>query len=642
MNCKIISGQFFLPLTEDFIHQVTLGSEQTDDRIILNAHIHGDEERSKKLVQTIEAEFQTRFFSSTEDIYDRFEESLKNINDHIEEHSLAEGLETHISIAALSEENLYLTQSGDAEVYLIRGQQLTVVSEGLSEKESDDLFVNIANGKTRDDDKILLTSKRLLRNMTSNQIVQLFSEGVAESIESLKSQLETEIEEIQGVGVMALHLKEIKPIASSHEKIFHPQKKRGIQAFPQNILPFFEAFSQKAQQFFQYCTEFFTKKTGLPKDKIQKNLLAISILFGVIFLIFIVSRLSVDTEKKEKFAEYKSAIQQIDSDLQTAEARAFMDDPDAANAILLKVETKAQEILETGMFRSESIAILERVQKSKDSINNITRIQSANTVFADLSTSLPEDSLQGLAELENTFFPYTSTRLFETVINEVSSPVKLHESEKVVASSTMPDKDAIYFYTEGGKILEYKDNIVSAVTTEDAQWKNTTVIRSFSRYLYFLDLTENSIWKYERKRDGFGPATAWTQSGATITDSIDFSIDGYIFLLKKGGDIQKFYRGELEEFGPTRMPNEILSTATKIFTQQDQTRLYLLDPTNSRVIITTKGAKEARYKRQIVIEGSGPLVDLYVDKPEQKLYLLDEKKIYQIDLKDKGNETPFS
>jgi len=63
---------------------------------------------------------------------------------------------------------------------------------------------------------------------------------------------------------------------------------------------------------------------------------------------------------------------------------------------------------------------------------------------------------------------------------------------------------------------------------------------------------------------------------------------------------------------------------------------YFLDPVKSRIVIVSDGggAGEATYLKQYVLEGEqiGKLQDLYVDPDESHLYVLDEKRVYVIDL----------
>ena len=82
----------------------------------------------------------------------------------------------------------------------------------------------------------------------------------------------------------------------------------------------------------------------------------------------------------------------------------------------------------------------------------------------------------------------------------------------------------------------------------------------------------------------------------------------------------------------------MLKDSTKLYKVIDG-NLYFLDPEGARVVVTTDGGAtgEASYLRQYVLEGDqiGTLRDLYVDPDQTHLYVLDEKRLYVIDLATK-------
>lgn len=118
------------------------------------------------------------------------------------------------------------------------------------------------------------------------------------------------------------------------------------------------------------------------------------------------------------------------------------------------------------------------------------------------------------------------------------------------------------------------------------------------------------------------------------------TIDGNIYVLKQGGAIVKLLRGETQPFVIRHAPDNVLMNATKIYKVFDG-NIYFLDPVKSRVIVITDGGPsgESTYLKQYVLEGEnqiGELQDLYVDPDESRLYVMDEKRVYKIDLGPRG------
>ena len=123
-----------------------------------------------------------------------------------------------------------------------------------------------------------------------------------------------------------------------------------------------------------------------------------------------------------------------------------------------------------------------------------------------------------------------------------------------------------------------------------------------------------------------------------LKNAIDMSIDSSIFILKDNGEVLKLLRGEAQPFVIRHAPEEVLKDSTKLYKVIDG-NLYFLDPEGARVVVTTDGGAtgEASYLRQYVLEGDqiGTLQDLYVDPDQTHLYVLDEKRLYVIDLATK-------
>ncbi|MBU0705682.1 hypothetical protein KJ807_00465, partial [Patescibacteria group bacterium] len=117
-----------------------------------------------------------------------------------------------------------------------------------------------------------------------------------------------------------------------------------------------------------------------------------------------------------------------------------------------------------------------------------------------------------------------------------------------------------------------------------------------------------------------------------LSDTISMAVDGNIYILRKGGDIIKIFKGEQQNFQIDDMAASI-SEATQLFTLPEQKKLYVLDPVNRRVVILEKEVGSgARYLGQIYFEELPDVQGFYVNKKEDRLYLLTRKAIYQVEI----------
>ena len=99
----------------------------------------------------------------------------------------------------------------------------------------------------------------------------------------------------------------------------------------------------------------------------------------------------------------------------------------------------------------------------------------------------------------------------------------------------------------------------------------------------------------------------------------------------------KLFRGEQKDFSIRNLPEGALANATNIYKPSDRGNLYLLDPEGDRVIVVSSDNTlgESLYLKQFVLEGKiGTLQDLYIDEEETHLFVLDDKKVYAINLQE--------
>ena len=169
--------------------------------------IVNDSKYARAIAQSIIDTMDEVFFDHYElSAYERFEQALKEVNiiiKNLKEKRKKSFGQINAIMAVFSGQELYITQSNTAEAYLLRRDKFSMISEVLSSR-SDDLFVNIATGELMSDDKLIFATARLLRLATHSQLVQLFNDGVAVAVESIR-ELSLGNDELS-MGVTCIHI----------------------------------------------------------------------------------------------------------------------------------------------------------------------------------------------------------------------------------------------------------------------------------------------------------------------------------------------------------------------------------------------------------------------------------------------------
>jgi hypothetical protein len=289
---------------------------------------------------------------------------------------------------------------------------------------------------------------------------------------------------------------------------------------------------------------------------------------------------------------------------------------------------------ESGLYRTETLDLIERIRQKSEEINNIVRIPPR--VVANLAAKKADISASGLIGLKDgELVVYDRQDLYRILLNSVDEPTRLSDEELILNGNYFARMQSLLFQTTANSIIEVINGQPTTMKTEDpAGWITGKSIKTYLRFLYILSPENNQIYKYERLSNRYAAPAEYNVNG-DLAGALDITLDGNVYVLKEGGQIVKLLRGETQPYVIRHLPESALKTAMKVFKVMDS-NIYFLDPAASRVIVATDGGKtgEASYIRQFVLQGDqvGVLKDLYVDPDEQRLYVMDEKRVYSIDL----------
>lgn len=178
------------------------------------------------------------------------------------------------------------------------------------------------------------------------------------------------------------------------------------------------------------------------------------------------------------------------------------------------------------------------------------------------------------------------------------------------------------------RVMEDKKALV--VTKPDKEWGEIAELFGFARNAYLLD-KGGQVWKYVPVEAGYSDKIKYFKEGVRV----DFSqvkrmqIDSSVWVLKDNGEILKFTQGVPDYFSLSGLDKGI-KDARSFFISDETENLYILDSGNNRlVVVDKKGAYVSQYQG----DKFGLFEDLVVDEGGKKVYLLDEGKIFQMELK---------
>jgi hypothetical protein len=149
----------------------------------------------------------------------------------------------------------------------------------------------------------------------------------------------------------------------------------------------------------------------------------------------------------------------------------------------------------------------------------------------------------------------------------------------------------------------------------------------YNRRLYTVDKTNGMIYKHDSIKNGFGKGNNWLTSPAANFDQvIDLTIDGDIFVLQSNGEIQKFTKGQKQNFVIEGL-EPTLKSPQKIWSYNDLNYLYIIDPTEKRIVMLEK---DGRVKQQLTSKEFTTPTGLVVIEENKTLYTLDNNRLLKL------------
>lgn len=650
-NCEsefIFIGKGDESFLENYSYELSEDPDGSGGKIFMALEILNNPAEAEDIGEAIFANFKQKFYEDQQaDPYQRFEEALKAANvtaETLKEEKASRFIGNfNVALCAIVGGSLYLSTTGDAEVYLVRKRFISVISEGLSEESDKELFVNIANGELEDSDSVIISSSRLLRYITKGELGKIFGNvghgDIGLALSGLQDFIMAEI--LGRSAVVGVYAEEQRQeVMEGAGSIFEEQAGAKYFSFLKKLtdkLPKISAFSFLGK--FSWLNSIKEKLLGIIPESIKSKSLAhrqmsrekilILVVLLCVLLIGGVFWLKTRGDQARAIAEQQVKLNASQELINEATTQGQFDKVKAAE-LLLSAEQKTLEVLNSKYLRGEAVKMLDLVQQSRDSLDDIKRVKSP-TILADFSEKRATANMLGLLALKDHLFGFEYNALYEIVLDRLQDPLTINDVETVILGTDYADGDSLLFLTRTGKMVEYIAANFAFVPTKDGVWKKGVDMKSYNEKVYILDPERNQIWRYPRRREGFDVGEQYSQN-ADLSKAVSLAIDSSIYVLNSDGSVIQMYQGQKQDYPLRKAPLSAVAAPTKIFTNANLNYLYMLEPAKQRVIVFRKDPKNggAQYQTQYIFEKTGVLRDLAV--ADNRLYVMDDKKVYFVNL----------
>lgn len=527
-------------------------------------------------------------------------------------------------LATVSGKVLYLIGKGQVEVYLKREGKLSpLLSVGTPSQ--------LISGFLQSGDRFLLCTNSLI-SFLGPELEKSLSLPIETFEEEVGSKIGGSDLEDQGLAALAVEVMEenleISPVSSQGSDQTEDQE---ISENPPkkffNLLQVFPAVFN----LFKLLGSFFPKS--------GRGRLIIAVVLIVVIVLGAGYKYKLSRDEKMQ-AEFNQTLQEAKDAFEGAKGLASLN-PNEAKIKLDLAKDKINKALALKSNNGEAQNFKKQIEEESSTILKQAEV-------ADFPLFLDLDLVKKDFRANQMSLSGNKLLLLDTGIKTLVSIDLAKKSNQILAGSEKLG-EALFASLNGGLVFGYsKDKGVLRLDTGsqklitvskiDKGWGEIADIYGFAGNIYLLDKSNNQIWKYLPASEGYSDKREYLTKGTTadFSTALRMQIESSVYILKSGGEILRFTKGDKDNFSyaglpasPAGGPSNVKDPKS-IFVSSETENLYVLDSGNSRILILTKTGS---YKEQITGSKFATITDLVVDEIGKKIYLLEGSKIFQVDLK---------
>lgn len=207
---------------------------------------------------------------------------------------------------------------------------------------------------------------------------------------------------------------------------------------------------------------------------------------------------------------------------------------------------------------------------------------------------------------------------------EQQTQLSIPTSTEITHAAYMKDLSLVFLLTSDNKILSFSP-IIKQFKENNIEFPSgfkPRGIATYLTYLYAADANSNQIYRYPRAEGGFGAKTDWLKDSTDLDSATSMTIDDSVFLAFSDKLI-KFFKGKKDSLNFEQSAIPIVFSA--IYTNTEQSGIYVLDKQNSRVIVFDKASGQIR--KQYYDENFASVTSLAASEQNKQIYIISPSKI---------------
>lgn len=571
-------------------------------------------------VRQIGLEMEERFTLSQGNASER----LKQIAEFLEE-GLQEVEDKNILLLVWQENVLHLLSFGNNLALLSRGEKIVDLADSASHQ--------VISGFIKPEDRLILINSRFVQVGSQNEENILWEKEFIEKL--INSSLDSLADEVENYLELNGRLEPIAVVRVENSIESESLDDEQEEEFPhiQTNSSTYIGGSSSIKRIGRNIIRQLALLAGIFRPIINsqrmRGLFILAVFIGVCLIGGLLYWNGRNSEENRRFEQslgnaresYQSALSIKDSD------------PDQAKIKLDAAKKSLEEALNMRAQDREAIEFKKELEQNSKQILRVFEV-------ADFPLFLSLDLIRDNFSVDKFSFSLGKILLLDTkqvslVLLDLSSKTNQvlagpQQLGKAQFAALNGDNAFVFSEDKGVVRVETLSKKATAIASFDSEWGKIEDIFAFSGNVYLLDILKNQIWKYIPAASGYSGKNSYLSEGikADLAGGRRLKID-YSVWVQKTDEILKFTGGASDFFSVGGIDRPIESVSG-IFVPEEEDRVYLLDSANSRLVVLKKNGA---YDHQYTGEKFKTVSDFVIDEENKKAYLLDNNKLYTLDLK---------
>ncbi len=498
-----------------------------------------------------------------------------------------------------------VTAVKNGKIWLKRGSKVGVLIQGLEESK-------IIQGKLQDQDLFVLLNAQASKELDEYLSEVLPSASDPELLNTLLMSQAQEFEQIAVAGMIVTSSSDQEnfPIEPQNEKISTKGPVIGT-----NIL---KSLSLKGGLFWRRFRE--------------KNAKIFRLVFLLVIIIVVVIGI-IWGMKKIELRNTQQFISSFEVKLQQIQEQANSDKllaRDQSLQLLKEWEAENEAKNFRGASKELSDAFQQKIQETYGTLSGRTEYSVLPT-FYDFRL-VRSDFIATYSDLDGNLAqfldPSKSVLIQLNLDNKQQLVLPIGEYETLKDISFTQEK--VYLLSNG--LFEFQidsKNDAVKILNEDEENKNAKYLGAFENFLYVFNAEKRNIFRYNLDdTENSTTAIGWIQDKKDLDfDQVhSMTIDGNIWLGTNTGQIFRYERGTKVEFVPKGVEKDF-SSPIKIFTKPDFTHIYVLEPSQKRVVVLLK---DGTYVKEFVHSSLEAGSDIIAREETNSIYVVSGSLLYEM------------